>query len=441
MIRIPPFWELAVMSVSTAPACPGLRRALPAAAAIVDPCPQADYARALARRNTCGIAVTTSRHPPAPNDTASYRHTVVHGGSLGRTARRLRGLRVRAVLAGSARGIPLAERLAAELALPADPATVLRRCDRGEQARVLARANVNVPCTWRTDELTSALAWWRICARPPVLLLPAAVGVPAVPVLCRSSDEIATAWRPMRRTAHLHAGTSHLVLREHLPGRRYTVHSLTHRAPAPGTQPLHTVTDVWAHTHTSDGLLDRVDLLPRHGMLARTLALYTLRVLDVLGVRAGGARCRLLYVPDRGPLLLSAAAAAAPSPADQALKDATGIDRLGDALDTLLPPLAPGPGPAAVPGETRRHVVRVRLHARYGTHLEPARLATLHTLPTVVRLTDSLTPTAPVQPTASGRCPVGEVVLSHPSAPAIEADYQHIRHLEASGLYTAGGPR
>ncbi|MCW8101720.1 hypothetical protein [Streptomyces tauricus] len=426
------------MSVHPVLARPGRRHHLPEAAAIVDPCPWADYARALARRDTLAVAVTSSPvRPRVPADTTGYRHTLVHNGGLARTSRRLHGLGVRAVLAGSPRGIPLAERLAAELHLPADPATVLRRCDRGEQARVLSQAQVDVPCTWRTDELTAALAWWRISALPAIWLLPAAVGVPATPMLCRSSGEITAAWRQLRRTAHLHSGSGHLVLREHLSGRRYTAHSLTRPAPEPDHEPVHTVTDVWSHSHTASGLLARVDLLPRHGMLARALALYTLRVLQVLGVRAGGARCHLIYEPERGPLLLSAAAAADSSPADQALQAATGIDRLGGVLDTVLPPGAT----ALMHPSTRRHVVRVRLNARCGGVLDPDRLAALRALPTVVHLTDTLTASAPVEPMTSSHTAVGEVVLSHPRTQAIEADYQHIRRLEATGLYLSGGNR
>ncbi|MEW2573294.1 hypothetical protein [Streptomyces sp. NPDC047070] len=425
------------MSVSSVLVRPGRPRGLPAAVAIVDPCPSADYARALIRRDTLAIAVTTPAGPAAAGpaaDTAGYAHTVVHCGGLSRTSRRLRALGVRAVLAGSARGIILAERLAAELHLPADPATVLRRCDRGEQARVLAQAQISVPCTWRTAELSAALAWWRISTLPAVLLLPAAVGVPAVPVVCRSSGEITAAWRPMRRTAHLHSGSRHLIVRHHLPGRRYTVHSLTRPAPAPGTEPVHTVTDVWAHAHTAAGILARVDLLPRHGMLARALSLYTLRVLQALGMRCGPARCHLLYEPERGPLLLSAAAAAETSPADPALRAATGIDRLGGALDTVLPPQADRPVHASACG----HVVRVRLNAGRGGALDPERLAALAALPTVVHLSDTLTPGAPVRQTTCSRSAVGEVVLSHARAQAVERDYQHIRRLEAGGLYTGG---
>ncbi|WP_405542665.1 hypothetical protein OG478_13430 [Streptomyces phaeochromogenes] len=425
------------MSAFTVLARPGRHLGLPEAAAIVAPCPHADYARVLARRNTVAVAVTTPDNPTSlfPSaDTTGYGHTVVHGGGLGLTGRRLRSLGVRAVLAGSPRGIALAERLADALDLPADPATVLRRCDRGEQARVLAQAQVNVPCTWRTDQLTTALAWWRICTLPAVLLLPAAVGVPAAPVLCRSSGEIAAAWRQMRRTAHIHGGTGHLVLREHLSGRRYSVHSLTRPTPASGGEPVHTVTDVWAHSHTSAGILDRVDLLPRHGMLARALSRYTLRVLDILGMRAGPSRCHLLYEPERGPLLLSAAAAADTSPADQALQAATGIDRLGDALGTVLPPARGAVRPSAA-----RHVVRVRLHASRRGTINPAGVAALRALPTVVH--DTLMPGAPVEPTTSSRSAVGEVVLSHQSGQAIETDYQHIRRLEATGLYIPGGSR
>ncbi|WP_221354689.1 hypothetical protein [Streptomyces beigongshangae] len=429
------------MSVSTAPLHPGRRRALPAAAAIVAPCPSADYARALARRGTLAVAVTTSdslsRGHCSPG-TPGYGHTVVHDGGLARTSRRLRSLGVRAVLAGSPRGAALAERLADALALPADPATALRRCDRGEQARVLAQAKTGVPCTWRTQELTTALAWWRICAHPAILLLPAAVGAPAAPVLCRSSREIAVAWPQMRRTAHRYSGSTHLILREHLPGRRYTTHSLTRPAPA-GGEATHTITDVWAHSHTDDTILARIDLLPRQGMLARALALYTQRVLQILGVRAGPACCHLIYEPGRGPLLLSMAAAAATSPADQVLQAATGINRLGHALDTVLPP--PAAPPTAEQPSAFRHIVRVRLNAPHRGYLDERHLAALRALPTVAHCTNSLIPGAPVEQTTSARSAAGEVVLSHPRAQAIEADYQHIRRLERSGLYGADGSR
>ncbi|MGW0572963.1 hypothetical protein [Streptomyces tauricus] len=425
------------MSVSTVFARPGRHRGLSAAVAIVDPCPSADYVQALDRRDTTAIAVTTPDSPHLTVDTTSYRHTVVHSAGLARTSRRLRSLGARAILAGSPRGIPLAERLGAALDLPADPATALRRCDRGEQARVLAQAQVGVPLTWRTEELTTALAWWRICARPAVLLLPAAVGVPAAPVLCRSSGEIAAAWPVMRRTAHIHSGSGHLILREHLPGRRYTVHSLTRPAPAVGQDPVHTVTDVWAHSHTAAGVLARVDLLPRHGMLARALALYAVRVLELLDVRVGPARCHLIYEPERGPLLLSAATVAEASPADQALQNATGIDRLGDAVDTLL---APSAAPA-VHLPARQYVVRVRLNARRSGTLERNRLAALRALPTVVHFPDTLTPGAPVEQTTSTQSAVGDVVLSHARWQAVEADYQHIRRLENSGLYIPGSSR
>lgn len=50
-------------------------------------------------------------------------------------------------------------------------------------------------------------------------------------------------------------------------------------------------------------------------------------------------------------------------------------------------------------------------------------------------------PGAPVEPTTSSRSAVGEVVLSHQSGQAIETDYQHIRRLEATGLYIPGGSR
>ncbi|GGY07621.1 hypothetical protein GCM10010358_70960 [Streptomyces minutiscleroticus] len=393
--------------------------------------PGTDYAPALAARGHTPVAVATEPAPAKGAHPAGTRaQAVTHRGSLRRTAARLRDLRVDGVLAGSTRGIVLAEQVASRLGLPADPATVGQRSDRGIQHRALQVAGIPAPAGCRTDRLAEATAWWRACKPAAAVLLPTAVGAPAAPVVCQTSIDIAHAWPAVRRAAHLHSGSADVVVSEYLPGRRYTVHSTT-RPAAGGRAADHRVTDLWADSYTWDGILARSELLPRHGLLARTLALYALQVLDVLGVQAGPMVCRLAFAPGRGPLLLSAAPVLVSTPADAALYAATGTDRLTSAVTSLLPE-APDPLRAMHRGQ---RVVRVHLHAAADSVLAPVLWGTLTQLPTVVATSPHLRAGAQARQTASSRTTAGEVVLSHRQMQAVDSDYQTIRLLEATGLY------
>lgn len=344
-----------------------------------------------------------------------------------RTVRLLRSLGVSAVVAGSAAGIALAERVAAELKLAgADPETSLLRYDRGAQANALEDAGVPALRGVRTSSLAEALTWAESRALPAYVLAPAVVGVPAEPVVCERELQISAAWPSMRREATRHSGDTHLVLAEHLPGRRYVVNSVSRLVDG---QTDHVITDVWAETHTSSGRLARTDLMNRHHLLTRALHMYVLRALDALGVVCGPVTSRIAYADGRGPILLSALAVPATSVADQALREATGHDRLGDALDAVLPPataqLAPAP--------TGKRVVRVHLRPRHSGCIDPWIARILRELPTVAAVSEDLRSKTPASPPAD----TTEVVLSSSEPHALEGDYRIIRALERNCLYLA----
>ncbi|MEU1107035.1 hypothetical protein ABZ408_39770, partial [Streptomyces tibetensis] len=188
----------------------------------------------------------------------------------------------------------------------------------------------------------------------------------------------------------------------------------------------HVVTDVWAETRTPNGRLARTDLLNRHQLLTRALHMYVLRALDALGVVCGPVTSRIAYADDRGPVLISALAIPATSAADQALQEATGHDRLADALNTVIQPT-----PAQlVPAPTGHRVVRVHLHPRHSGRIDPYAAHILRGLPTVAAVSADLQATAPATPPAGT-----EVVLSSSDRDAIEADCRAIRALERECLY------
>ncbi|WP_236242934.1 hypothetical protein [Streptomyces sp. CC228A] len=389
-------------------------------AAVVAPLPDdTGYATALSRQGALAIAVTpapsATAHPAPRLPEGPYTATVVHTGDPQRTATRLRTLGVRAVVAGSAAGIALADELTHRLRLPgADPHTSRLRRDRGVQAHALAAAGIPTAAFLRTARLDEALTRADELRLPAYELAPAAADAPAAPVVCRGREELRAAWADLRHSAFAHCGDPHLVLALHVPGPRYVVNTLTRTDPATG--PRHIVTDVWRETLTPEGRPDRTDLMPRRHTLARVLSLRVLRTLDVLGITQGPATTRLAYSRRTGPLHLACLAVAHSTPADEALHAATGRHRFLDALDTVIRP-RPSLRPELVP--TGHHIVRVHRHP---TPEADARLLhALPHLPTVVRVTDHAS--------AAGAA-TGEIVLSGP-APVVEADYHALRTQEA----------
>lgn len=404
----------------------------PGIAAVVAPDDACGYATALLRRGWQPVAVHPAPRPSVHGVRADgpYAHTVEHRGSLRQTVKALRALDVSVVVAGSAAGIAPAERIAWHLGVPgSDPGAAPLRQDHGVQAAALARAGVPALRGVRTTNLAEALRWAERHPLPGYLLAPAAAGVPVEAVVCRPASRIGSAWPAMRRAVARHSDDPHLVLSERPPGRQFVVNTVT-RIGLDG-MPEHTVTDLWARTHTPGGLPARTDLLDRHALLTRALTRYTLRVLDTLGVVCGPVSSRVAFGAGRTPVLVGALAVPGASLADDALRAATGRDRFADALDAVITP-APG---RPVPAPTGRPVVRVHFRPRDGG-VDPSLGRVLRGLPTVVAVSPGLRPGAPAGADRGG----AEVVLSGDEPRAVEADYRVIRALEHEGLFSANRP-
>ncbi|MFI1760717.1 hypothetical protein ACH41H_01385 [Streptomyces sp. NPDC020800] len=404
--------------------------------AIVAPGGGFAHADAFARQGWRTVAVRPDAgHRPSAMAAASgpgrCTDSVEHRGSLRQTVKALRGLGVSDVVAGSAAGVELAERIAWQLGLPqGDPETSRLRYDRGAQAAALARAGIDAPRGIRSAHLAEVLAWAGSCPLPGYVLAPAAAGTPVDPVACEGANRIDTAWPVMRRALARYSHDAHLVLTERLPARQFVVNSVTR--PGADGRPDHVVTDVWAERRSGDGSLDRTDLLHRHEPSARVLSAYMMRVLDVLGVMRGPVTARVAHDEDRGPLLVSALAVPGISPADEALRRATGYDRVTDVLDTWIPPV---PAPPA-PGQAAHRIVRVHLHRGSGEDAAPGPGRIMRRLPTVVAVGPDLPGQAP--DTSAARS--AEVVLSSADPEAVEADYRIIRALECEGVPGAVRP-
>ena len=404
-------------------------------AAVVAPNDSCSYAQAFERQGWRAVAVELDAPRRSPvlgeGGAGAYADTVEHRGSLRRTVKLLRALGVSAVVAGSPAGIKLAERIAWQLGLPGgDPQTSRLRYDRGVQAAALTRAGIPAPRSIRTTSLAEALAWAEACPLPSYMLAPAAAGTPVEPLACANDLQISAAWLPMKRAAARHSGDAHLVLGEQLSARQFVVNSVS-RSGA-GGRPDHVITDVWAETRTFEGQLDRTDLLDRHKLLSRGLSMYMLRVLDALGVVCGPVTSRVAYGEGQGPLLVSALATPSMSIADEALRMATGRDRVTDTTDawSTIPP------DQLVPPSTRHGIARVHLLLGSKGCIDPWLGRILRRLPTVVATSEGLQPHA----AATDGSTSAEVVLSSTDLQAIESDYRVIRALEREGRDHGGRP-
>ncbi|MFD4589074.1 hypothetical protein [Streptomyces sp. NPDC058434] len=384
------------------------------------------HARAYARHGWETIAVTLpdDQLPPAHRDLGlltGYERLIQHSG-LRRTAKKLRGRGVSAVVAGSGLGVGLADRLALALDLPgSDPLTSRLRRDRGLQATALRQADIAAPLSLRTGSLSEALRWVDEHPMPAYVVAPADTAATEASEVCWSAREVADAWRRIRREAFRQSGNNDLVVQEWLQGQAHLVHAVVdrHRLPV--------VTSVWSEQRITHRLHARSDLMSTHGLLARALSLYTARVVDALGIATGPVTLRLMTT-DGGPVLLSARAYAHPAPVDDIPHTLGHVEATVSASITgLVSPPEPAPG--------RRFAARISLIAPHNGHLDARMLRTVTSLPTVARATGHLTPGTPVRRTVDRATSPGEIVLVADTHRALEDDARVIRSAEVLGLY------
>ncbi|MDX3846966.1 MULTISPECIES: glutathione synthetase [Streptomyces] len=387
-------------------------------AAVIAPADAGDrYVPALARHGWNSVAVTEPAHHPDDN-TGYFRH-VTHRTSLRRTAAHLDRLGVQAVLAGSPAGTELADLLAARLHLPGnalDTADIRR--DAGLTSAALLDAGITAPRSIRTARLSNALEWATYTQTAELVLQHPDPTHPHPSSVCRTEDDIRSAWHRLH-----HSSTQPLVLREHLAGTHYRIHTLT--SPGPDGSTDHSITAIWSETRTADQQVCRADLLSRHGLLARALALYTMRTLTALGIRYGPAHATVTFIPDRGPALLSLRTDPYADFATDVLRQATGHDPIRDTA--LL--LTTGNRPAAR-HRPHAHVTKIALLPRHDGALDHALLRTITALPTVAATTE-LTADTPVRADET----TGWLLLVADDSRAINQDHQVIRAAENLGLY------
>jgi biotin carboxylase/CelD/BcsL family acetyltransferase involved in cellulose biosynthesis len=250
----------------------------------------------------------------------------------------LRAADVGAVLAGSERGVMLADRLGEALGVRSNGtrASAARR-DKSAMIERAAAHGLRVPRQLRCDDLDQMLDWIRRACGWPVVLKPLdAMGSDGVR-LCGSEDEAARAFRAIHGQTNVLGRVNAAVLaQEFVAGGEFVVDTVSHDG-------RHRLAGLWLYgkprpAYATVGLFTVKELLPASGARAERLFAYACSVLDALEIRHGAAHCEII-LDETGPVLVEVGARLhGGPPAHRMMRAAAGTSQLDLLVQATLFP-------------------------------------------------------------------------------------------------------
>lgn len=303
------------------------------AVAIVDPYEAgAMLAPAFAAQGVACVMVTSTPETPVEvsvcGDPADFAHRLPWCDDEARTAAALRAHGVEQVIAGSERGVNLADNLGEMLGVPGNGTRLSEaRRDKFVMIDHIGQHGIRVPRQIQSDRLDEIIEWMDAGDHWPAILKPRrAQGSDGVR-LCASKDAAATAFDLILGFANGMGFRNETVLaQEFLCGREYVVDTVSRDG-------RHRLAALWAYgkpvpSYKAVGLLSTKQLLPPDGPLADRLLAFAVRVLDALEIRHGAGHCELI-VDEDGPALVEIGARLhGGPPAHMMCRAATGTSQL-----------------------------------------------------------------------------------------------------------------
>lgn len=210
---------------------------------------------------------------------------------------RLQALGVGTVLAGHEHGVPNADRLASELALPGNGVerSAARR-DKAAMAKLALAAGLRVPVQAAAGTAGPLLAWAARRGRWPVVAKPAHGYGSQQVERCASIAELESCLSRIFRLPNAFGRRNQRALvQEALQGPELAVDTVSWDGE-------HRLAALWRyHRPGDDGrgpvpLFDAKELLPPTGDLAERLMVYVRRLLDALGIRFGPSHAEVMLV-------------------------------------------------------------------------------------------------------------------------------------------------
>ncbi|MEP7006382.1 MAG: GNAT family N-acetyltransferase [Sphingomonas bacterium] len=271
---------------------------------------------------------------------ASFRQVLPWHDDIAETIAALRDLGVEHVIAGSERGVELADELNEALALPGNGTRLsAARRDKARMIEEVGRHGIRVPRQIESASLDEILGWIEAGGHWPAVLKPCrAKGSDGVR-LCASPEEVMRAFNEVHgRPDRLGFHNETVLAQEFLSGREYVIDTVSHDG-------RHRLASLWAYGKPapgfeSIGLLSTKTLLPPDGPLADTLFAFAVQVLDALEIRYGAGHIEVIVGVD-GPVLVEIGARLhGGPPAHLMARAATGTSQLDLLVQSCVDPAA-----------------------------------------------------------------------------------------------------
>jgi biotin carboxylase len=367
---------------------------------------------------------------------ADYVDTWVHTGERVASAAWLRRHGVGAVVAGCEAGVDLAEELAADLKLPRNGRhSPGARRNKALMVEALQRGGVRAPnsCTVQSTEV--AVAWVRAHGQWPVVAKPLdSAGTDNV-FFCRDVAAVEEAVSTILRSVNL-MGQSNCgaLVQEFLEGREFFINTVSLRG-------RHHVAEIWRYHKTylpgRGHLYDYEEPVAWQDPIRSVLAEYTFAVLDALDVCMGPAHSEVMMTA-RGPILLETGARLAGSVLPTVVRRCFGTSQ----VELTAAALANPEGFAQLlerPYEVRSSLRYVSLTVPEAGVVSSEGLAAVRQLKSFAGMLSGIAAGAAVAKTVDSKTSPGVVYLFSEDAAQVVEDYNTLRQLERTQLYS-GAP-
>lgn len=371
----------------------------------------------------------------APPNRESFVDEVIHGGDLDATVAALRasgerrGLPVHSVVAGIEAGVDLADALSARMGLKGNRVELGRvRRNKFEMCQRLREVGLAAADQLRSSDLETILQWCAERKRWPVVLKPLDSGGTDGVHICRSAEEVRSAFARVVNTVNLMGQVNEeLMVQSFLSGDEYIINS----ASCDG---VHYTTDIWKSSKIflpgRGFIYDREVLLPCEVEPQKQIIRYVHSVLDALGVNVGPSHAEVMMI-ETGPVLIEVGVRISGATNPAVLNDCVGCNQLELGMDAYLDPEAFFET-AKTPYRMRKHGMFVVLGSEHtGIVQDTSFIEQMRALPSMSSLQLRIKPGDRITKTVDLPSSYGYIYLAHENEATMWKDYCRLKDIFA----------
>ena len=351
-----------------------------------------------------------------------------------RLAAALAGLGVTRVVAGTESGVILADELGAAAGLPGnDPGTAPGRRDKRLTAAAARFAGIPVPAGRAFTDGAEAAAWFTSARLgEAVVKPPASAGTDHVR-FCDTADSVRAACEAILASANLYGDPNEAaIVQERLQGTEYYLNTVSHGG-------VHRVAEAWEYTKAvgpgGSPVYDFERPLVMDSPRAAGLRRFVFAALDALGVESSAAHTEVILT-GRGPVLVESGARLGGATIPWVVEKYSGVSQTSLFAAALLDPARLEAFDDLSPrwAGTVRNVAF--MNRATGRVRSLGWLDVVSALPTAVAVASSVEAGARLEPTVDLIGSPGFVYLAADDPSDVRRDYERLRALERSNLYT-----